>query len=102
MHDSFRGEGFVFRMHAAGHPKAILDDRRAEAAGGQRREAHEGSEGLVEHHMHVGEALNRLFSEAADNAVTIYGDASPQLVEIANDRKDVDATCYSFLRGLEA
>jgi quinol monooxygenase YgiN len=67
------------------------------------REVYKGSEGLVEHQMHVGEALNRLFAEAADNhAVRIYRNASPQLVEIANARKDVDVTWYSFLRGLEA
>ena len=35
------------------------------------REAYEGSEGLIEHRMHIGEALNKLFSEFADNQ---YGD----------------------------
>ncbi|MGB8339328.1 MAG: hypothetical protein WCE88_04290 [Burkholderiales bacterium] len=34
--------------------------------------------------MHVGDALDKLFSEFADNhAVTVYGEPSPQLVEKA-------------------
>jgi quinol monooxygenase YgiN len=36
------------------------------------REAYKGSEGLIEHRMHIGEALNTLFREFADgHAVTI-------------------------------
>lgn len=31
------------------------------------REAHEGSEGLIEHRMHIGEALNKLFRDFAAN-----------------------------------
>ena len=34
--------------------------------------------------MHIGEALNKLFSEFAENhTVTVYGKPSPQLVEMA-------------------
>ena len=67
------------------------------------REAYESSEGLIEHRMHIGEALNKLFAEFADNhAVTIYGDPSPQLVEIANAQKDVNIKWYSFLKGIES
>ena len=66
------------------------------------REAYDGSEGLIEHRMHIGEALNKLFSEFTDgHTVTIYGDPSPQLVEVASAHKDVDIKWYSFLRGLE-
>jgi quinol monooxygenase YgiN len=66
------------------------------------REAYESSEGLIEHRMHIGEALNKLFKEFADgHAVTIYGEPSPQLVAIANTYKDVNIKWYLFLQGLE-
>ena len=66
------------------------------------REAYESSAGLIEHRMHVGEALDTLFAEFADgHAVTIYGDPSPQLVEVANHQKGVSIRWYSFLEGLE-
>ena len=62
------------------------------------REAYESSEGLIEYRMHVGEALDKLFREFADgHAVTIYGDPSPQLLEIATSHKDVSVKWYSPL-----
>ncbi len=65
------------------------------------RELYESSEGLIEHQMHIGEALTRLFREFADgHAVTIYGEPSPQLVQVAQSHRDVRITWYSFLRGL--
>jgi len=67
------------------------------------REVYESSEGLIEHRMHIGDALNTLFHEFADgHAVTIYGEPSPRLVELANAHKDVSIKWYSFLRGLES
>ena len=40
------------------------------------REAYESPQGLVEHRMHIGEALDRLFHEFADDhAVSVYGEA---------------------------
>ena len=67
------------------------------------REAYENSEGLIEHRMHIGEALDRLFAEFADNhAVTIYGDPSPQLVQVAHHQQGVSIKWYSFLAGLES
>src|SRR4051794_4814208 len=46
------------------------------------REAYESSEGLIEHRMHIVEALKKLFNECAeDHAVRIFGDLSPQLTE---------------------
>lgn len=66
------------------------------------REVYESSEGLIEHRMHVGEAINWLFAEFADgHAVTIYGVPSPQLVAMTSAVKGVDIEWYSFLRGLE-
>jgi quinol monooxygenase YgiN len=67
------------------------------------REVYESSEGLIEHRMHIGEALNELFAEFADDhAVTIYGEPSLQLVAMASAHMDVDIKWYSFLQGLES
>src|SRR5512135_279715 len=61
------------------------------------REAYDSSEGLVEHRMHIGAALDRLFNEFADaHAVTVYGDASPQLVEMGNRMMAGRIKWYSF------
>jgi hypothetical protein len=39
----------------------------------------------MEHSMHIGEARNVLFSEFADHhRMKVYGDPSPQLVELVN------------------
>lgn len=66
------------------------------------REAYESSEGLVEHRMHIGEALDRLFGEFADNhTVTVYGKPSPRLVEMASRMPEGSVRWYSFLQGLE-
>src|SRR6266498_3097825 len=63
------------------------------------REAYESAEGLVEHRMHVGDALNELFSESADNhTVTVYGESSPQLVEMAKRMPQGSVKWFSFLR----
>ena len=66
------------------------------------REAYVGSEGLLEHRAHIGEALNKLFNEFADaHAVTVYGDASAELVEMGNRLMAGKIKWYSFLQGLE-
>ena len=65
------------------------------------REAYADSDGLIDHRMHVGEALNRLFSEFADaHNVSVYGDASPRLVEMGNAQMAGRIKWYSFLQGL--
>ena len=67
------------------------------------REAYESSEGLIEHRMHIVEALKKLFNEYAEgHAVKIYGELSPQLREMLDNLKDVDIKRYSFLKGLES
>lgn len=67
------------------------------------REVYESSEGLVEHRMHIAEALNKLFSEFADNhTVTVYGEPSPQLVEMAKRMPPGSVKWYSFLQGLDS
>ena len=66
------------------------------------REAYESSEGLIEHRMHVGEAINALFAEFAEgHAVTIYGEPSPQLKAMVQAHKEVNSTWCSRLGGLE-
>ena len=66
------------------------------------REAYEGAEGLVEHRAHIGEALNKLFREFADNhTVTVYGKPSPQLLAMAKRMPPGSVKWYSFLQGLK-
>ena len=66
------------------------------------REVYESSEGLVEHRMHIGEALDKLFSEFADDhAVSVYGDPSAQLLQLAGRMPEGTVKWYSFLEGLE-
>jgi hypothetical protein len=54
--------------------------------------------------MHIGEALDKLFAEfAEDHTVYVFGDVSPKLLEIVKVRMagKVNANFYSFLQGLE-
>jgi quinol monooxygenase YgiN len=67
------------------------------------RETYESSEGLVEHRLHIGDALNTLFREFADNhTVTVYGEPSSQLVEMAKRMPQGSVKWYSFFRGLDS
>jgi quinol monooxygenase YgiN len=67
------------------------------------REVYESSEGLIEHRMHIVEALKKLFSDFAEgHAVKIYGELSPQLRQMLDDLKDVDIKRYSFFKGFES
>jgi quinol monooxygenase YgiN len=67
------------------------------------REAYVNSEGLIEHRMHIAEALDKLFNEFADDhTVTVYGDPSPQLVEMGNAQMAGRIKWFSFFKGLES
>jgi quinol monooxygenase YgiN len=68
------------------------------------REAYVDSDGVVEHRTkNVAQATNELFSNFADDpAVTVYGDASPELIEFANARMGDAVKWYSFLQGLDS
>jgi hypothetical protein len=68
------------------------------------REAYVDADGFLEHRAHVGEALNKLFAEFADaHNVTVYGEASPELVEFANANMPPGSVLwYGFLEGLES
>ncbi len=66
------------------------------------REEYESSEGLIEHRQHIAEAVTRMFAEYADNhAVTIYGEPSPQLLEVVKHVPNLSIRWYSFLEGFE-
>jgi quinol monooxygenase YgiN len=67
------------------------------------REAYEGPEGLVEHRQHVGDALNKLFAEYADDhRVMVYGKPSPQLMEMSKRMPQGSVKWYSLVKGLGA
>ncbi len=67
------------------------------------REAYVSSEALIEHRVNIGEALDKLFNEFADDhRVVIYGDPSPQFVEMGNTQMAGRIKWYSFLQGLES
>jgi quinol monooxygenase YgiN len=68
------------------------------------REAYVDSDGVIEHRVkNVAEATNELFSNFADDpVVTVYGDASPELMEFANARMGEAVKWYSFLQGLDS
>ena len=68
------------------------------------REAYVDSDGVVEHRIkNVAQATNELFYNFADDpAVTVYGDASPELIEFANARMGDAVKWYSFLQGLDS
>ena len=65
------------------------------------REAYVDSDALLQHNMHVREARDVLFAEFAyDHEMAFFGDASPQLVQLAAEM-GVDVGWYSFFQGLE-
>jgi quinol monooxygenase YgiN len=68
------------------------------------REAYVDSDGVIEHRMeNVRDATNELFSKfAEDPVVTVYGDASPKLVEFGNARMGDSIRWFSFLGGLDS
>ena len=67
------------------------------------RELYENADGLVEHRRHIGEALDKLFTEFADDhAVCVYGERSPELLEMAKRMPPGSVKWYSFFRGLES
>jgi quinol monooxygenase YgiN len=68
------------------------------------REAYVDSDGVIEHRIdNVRDATNELFSKFADDpVVTVYGDASPKLVEFGNARMGDSIRWFSFLGGLDS
>jgi quinol monooxygenase YgiN len=68
------------------------------------REAYVDSDGLLEHRANIGPALDKLFTEFADDhRVTVYGDPSPELVQRANvPQMQGKVRWYSFLQGLQS
>lgn len=67
------------------------------------REAYADSDALIEHRANIGGALDKLFTEFADNhEVVIFGTPSPRLFEAVNTMMAGRVKWYSFLNGLEA
>jgi quinol monooxygenase YgiN len=67
------------------------------------REMYMSSDGLIEHREHIGDALDKLFTEYADDhTVTVYGDPSPQLMKMGNSQMAGRIHWYSFLQGLDS
>jgi quinol monooxygenase YgiN len=66
------------------------------------REAYVDSDGFLEHRANVGDALNKLFAEFADDHhVGVYGETSEQLVEYANAQMPPGSVkWYHFLNGI--
>jgi quinol monooxygenase YgiN len=66
------------------------------------REAYVDADGLVEHHHHIAEAKEKLFSEfAEDHKMSVYGEPSPALAKLAEAMAGrVSVNWYSFLQGL--
>jgi quinol monooxygenase YgiN len=66
------------------------------------RELYDSAEGLAEHRIHIGEALDKLFTEFADDhAVCVYGEPSPKLLEMAERMPPGSVKWYSFFGGLD-
>jgi quinol monooxygenase YgiN len=65
------------------------------------REAYVDADALVDHALHVREARDALFAEAAyDHRTAFYGQPSPRLEELIN-RIGVDVTRFTLLQVLE-
>jgi quinol monooxygenase YgiN len=67
-------------------------------------EAYVDSDAVIEHRIeNVRDATNELFSTfAEDPVVTVYGDASPKLVEVGNARMGESIRWFSFLDGVDS
>jgi quinol monooxygenase YgiN len=66
------------------------------------RELYTSSQGLIEHKMHIGEALHKLFELYADNHfMTIYGEPSPELIDLVKSlHMEEQIKWFSFVKGL--
>jgi len=66
-------------------------------------EAYESSDAWIQHRVNIGAALDKLFGEFADNhRVSVYGNPSQKLLDMANATMAGRIKWYSFLEGLEA
>ena len=62
------------------------------------REEYKSSEAVIKHVMNLGETLQKLLNDFPPERFAVYGDPSPQLLEML---KGVDAKLLSFFLGLE-
>lgn len=62
------------------------------------REEYKSSEAVLQHMMNLGQILTKLSTEFPMDRLAVYGDPSPQLLEMT---KGLNAKLYSFFLGLE-
>ncbi|MHA2281592.1 MAG: putative quinol monooxygenase [Promethearchaeota archaeon] len=62
------------------------------------REEYKSSEAVIEHVINLGGTLQKLLTDFPPERFAVYGDPSPQLLEML---KGVDTKFYSFFQGLE-
>ncbi|HET9648226.1 MAG TPA: nitroreductase/quinone reductase family protein [Microlunatus sp.] len=76
---------------------------RSDGTACEVREAYTGAQALAEHRIHVQPALQILLERYADDhEMTVYGEASPELQELAEAHHMTDhLTWFTFLDGLE-
>jgi deazaflavin-dependent oxidoreductase (nitroreductase family) len=76
---------------------------RSDGTACEVREAYTGADALIEHRGNVGPALAVLFERYADDhEMTVYGEASRQLLDLAEAHHMTDhLTWFTFLDGLE-
>jgi quinol monooxygenase YgiN len=72
---------------------------------GTECEVHEmfpDEQGLIEHQMHIMEARTVLFRDYAyDHRSTVYGEVSPDFINLVKERMGAAPTTFSFVQGLE-
>ena len=61
------------------------------------REEYKSSEAVIEHSTNLGPLLAKVFKDFPLESLTVYGDPSPQLIEMT---KGLNAKVYNFFLGL--
>ena len=65
-------------------------------------EAYESSDAWIQHRANIGSALDKLFGEFADNhRVSVFGNPSQKLLDMANASMAGRIKWFSFLEGLD-
>ena len=65
-------------------------------------EAFPDEQGLIEHQMHIMQARTILFRDYAyDHRSTIYGEVSPDFINLVTERMGAAPATFAFVQGLE-
>ena len=62
------------------------------------REEYKSSEAIIEHSINLGGTLQKLITDFPPERFAVYGDPSPQLLEMM---KGINAKLYSLFQGLD-